>query len=149
MSKHAIDSKLNSRRVNQTAKTKSERGWNRSAGVEGEGEGGAVSVEKSSVKWPVVGRGKHKEFQGPDLTQLIWRMGLSLHLEHGHCRRIYGTPLHTYNACLCLYTRTQKKTRAHEYTGWSWWSLIKSIPVNRGMVGSEVHSENGGTRPSN
>ena len=57
----------------------------RSANVER--NGGAISVEKSRVKWPVVGRGKRKEFQGPDLTQLIWRMGLSLYPEHGHCRR--------------------------------------------------------------
>lgn len=42
-------------------------------------KGRAVYVEKYSVKWPVVGRGKRKEFRGPDLTQLIWRMGLSLH----------------------------------------------------------------------
>ncbi|KYN13813.1 hypothetical protein ALC57_13887, partial [Trachymyrmex cornetzi] len=52
-----------------------------------------VSVARSSVKWPVVGRGKRKEFRGPGLTQLIWRMGLSLHPEHGHCLRIYDLVL--------------------------------------------------------
>ncbi|KYQ56299.1 hypothetical protein ALC60_04706, partial [Trachymyrmex zeteki] len=52
-----------------------------------------VSVARSSVKWPVVGRGKRKEFRGPGLTQLIWRMGLSLHSEHGHCLRIYDLVL--------------------------------------------------------
>jgi hypothetical protein len=82
-----------------------------------------VSVARSSVKWPVVGRGKRKEFQGPGLTQLIWRMGLSLHPEHGHCLRIYEiflrvTRAYTYarirrTQARGIHTHTYKCARAH------------------------------------
>lgn len=77
-----------------------------------------VSVARSSVKWPVVGRGKRKEFHGPALTQLIWRMGLSLHPEHGHCLRTYEVSVRVTRA----YTGTEARacvrahTRAHMYT---------------------------------
>lgn len=60
-------------------KWEAKRSPDRWMGVKRVAKGRAVYVEKYSVKWPVVGRGKRKEFQGPDLTQLIWRMGLSLH----------------------------------------------------------------------
>lgn len=70
-----------------------------------------VSVARSSVKWPVVGRGKRKEFRGPGLTQLIWRMGLSLHPEHGHCLRIYELVLRVTRAY--IYTHTQRQKPAY------------------------------------
>jgi len=79
-----------------------------------------VSVARSSVKWPVVGRGKRKEFRGSDLTQLIWRMGLSLHPEHGHCLRMYDLILrvtlrvHLYvHKDISVHTRTRARGRVY------------------------------------